>query len=170
MFDRALEITANIFRMSPGVWERHASPFSVWTRFATFPFIMLALWSIHWIGWWAALPIALLALWLTLNPRLFPPPAHTTSWAARGVMGERVYLARRDIPIPAHHVRAVSALTAMAVAGSVVTLAGLVWREPIAFMSGAIVTVLGKLWFVDRMVWLFDDMSRCEPRYAAWLR
>jgi len=170
MFDRALQLTADAFRMSPAVWERHASPWSVWTRFATFPFMLTALWSVHWIGWWASLPIGALIGWLALNPRLFPPPDHTTSWAARGVMGERVYLARHDIPVPAHHVRAARVLGGMATAGAVAMFGGLALHEPSTFIGGAMMTILSKAWFVDRMAWLFDDMSRREPRYAAWLR
>ncbi|MEM1299530.1 MAG: DUF6653 family protein [Pseudomonadota bacterium] len=27
-----------------------------------------------------------------------------------------------------------------------------------------------KMWFLDRMVWLYDDMAKTHPEYAAWLR
>jgi hypothetical protein len=29
---------------------------------------------------------------------------------------------------------------------------------------------LCKLWFIDRMVWLFDEMKEQVPDYAKWLR
>ncbi|MBX3553855.1 MAG: hypothetical protein KF697_15500, partial [Pseudolabrys sp.] len=89
-----MQFVAALFRMDERVWERHANPVSVWTRFATFPLLMLALWSVHWIGWYCLIPLAVLAAWLWLNPRIFPPPASTQSWASRAVLGERVYLLR----------------------------------------------------------------------------
>jgi hypothetical protein len=48
--------------------------------------------------------------------------------------------------------------------------AGLLTAEPTAFLLGGVMTLLCKLWFIDRMVWLFDDMSREVPEYRAWLR
>ena len=42
-----LQFIAALFRMDERVWERHANPLSVWSRFATFPLILLALWSAH---------------------------------------------------------------------------------------------------------------------------
>ncbi len=36
------------------------------------------------------------------------------------------------------------------------------------FLRGA-VGYLGKLWFVDRMVWLFEDMKDAVPEYRSWL-
>ena len=68
---------ARLFAMSDGVWARHANPWSVWTRMATLPVLLLALWSRAWIGWWALLPVAAVLVWTWLNPRLFPPPRTT---------------------------------------------------------------------------------------------
>ena len=34
---------------------------------------------------------------------------------------------------------------------------------------GVALTALGKLWFVDRMVWLYEDMKDARPEYRAWL-
>jgi hypothetical protein len=31
------------------------------------------------------------------------------------------------------------------------------------------VIMLGKLWFVDRMVWLYEDMKDATPEYRSWL-
>ncbi|MEX2128980.1 MAG: DUF6653 family protein [Xanthobacteraceae bacterium] len=36
--------------------------------------------------------------------------------------------------------------------------------------AGRIATFLCKLWFVDRMVWLYEDKSREVPEYREWLR
>ncbi len=98
-------------RMDEHAWERHANPWSVWTRIASAPFLMLAIWSIHWIGWWAALPLGAFAIWYWLNPRIFPPPASTRSWAARAVMGERVYILSTLHPISVYHRNAATLLS-----------------------------------------------------------
>ncbi len=166
-FGRSFE---RLMGMSDDTWERHASPWSVWTRIATWPFIMLALWSPHWIGWWSALPIAALALWTWLNPRLFPPPVSTDNWASKATFGERVWLARDEHPIPAHHERAALVATAIAGAGAVLMVAGAVLALPPLFLAGGTAAFLGKVWFCDRMVWLFEDMKHARPELRDWLR
>lgn len=37
-------------------------------------------------------------------------------------------------------------------------------------LLGLVLMIGGKMWFLDRMVWLYDDMARTHPEYAAWLR
>ncbi len=171
MFIRFLTpIVASLMRMDETTWERHANPWSVWTRVASWPALMLALWSVHWIGWWAALPLGALALWLWLNPRIFPSPRSTRSWAARAVMGERVYLLSYLHPIPIYHRNAATLLGIGSGIGALFMAAGLIAAEPGAYLAGGVATFLCKMWLVDRMVWLYDDMSREVPEYRAWLR
>jgi hypothetical protein len=164
------QFVASLFRMDERAWDRHANPWSVWTRIAAFPAMMLALWSAHWIGWYAVLPIAGVAVFLGLNPRLFPPPVSTRSWASRAVMGERVYLLRVLHPIPVEHSNAATLLGAGAAVGGLLMVAGLLTREPHAFVAGGAAAFLFKLWFVDRMVWLYDEMSERVEEYRTWLR
>ena len=161
---------AAVMRMTEETWARHASPWSVYTRIATMPVLMAALWSPHWIGWWSALPLALLAVWLVLNPRLFPPPATTDTWASKATFGERVWLNREARPIPEHHARAARLTSTLSGAGAIAMLAGAALAEPIAFLVGGAITFLAKLWFVDRMVWLYEDMKDADPVYRSWLR
>lgn len=168
--DRLFRALASFFQLDNAGWERHANPWSVWTRVAIWPAIVLALWSIHWIGWWAALPLLLIAIWAFVNPQAFAPPASTRSWASRGVLGERIYLARAGQPIPEHHRMAAQRLAGTGVIGTLVMLTGLVIASPPLFVTGAVTAFFAKMWFIDRMVWLFDDMARKYPQYAAWLR
>ena len=51
----------------------------------------------------------------------------------------------------------------MRVTSTVVVLSSL-------FVAGAVTAFFAKMWFIDRMVWLFDDMAREHPAYADWLR
>jgi hypothetical protein len=170
MFGQFLRFIASLTRLDEAAWERRAHPGSVWSRIASWPLILLALWSMHWIGWWAALPLGLLALWLWLNPRVFPPPRSTRSWAARAVMGERIYLMRDLHPIPLYHANAATLLGVGASVGGLFAAAGLIAAEPAAFLAGGIAALLCKLWLADRMVWLYDEMSREVPEYRDWLR
>jgi hypothetical protein len=170
MYQRILQFIANVMRMDEQAWERHANPWSVWTRIASAPFLMLALWSIHWIGWWAVLPLGAFALWYWLNPRIFPPPASTRSWAARAVMGERVYILSTLHPISVYHRNAATLLSIGSAIGGLLMAAGLIAAEPWVYLAGCIGAGLCKLWFLDRLVWLYDDMAREVPEYQAWLR
>ena len=164
------QFIAVLFRMDERVWERHANPWSVWSRFATFPLLMLALWSAHWIGWYCLIPITLIAVWLWLNPRIFPPPQSTQSWASRAVLGERVFLLRFMRPVPVEHTNVVTLLGTASAIGGLLTAAGLIAGEPFTFVAGGIAVIVFKLWFCDRMVWLFDEMSEHVAEYRAWRR
>lgn len=154
--------------MSDGVWMRHANRWSVWTRFTTLPLLILAIWSRDWIGWWALIPVAGALFWIWWNPRAFPPARRTDTWSAQGVFGERVFLNRKVVPIPAHHERAGLILAALSAPGVVVLVYGLVMLHPWATALGAVAGVLPKVWFVDRMVWLYADMKDAHPAYRRW--
>jgi hypothetical protein len=86
-------------------------------------------------------------------------------------MGERVYLLGHLLhPIPVYHRNAAVLLSIGSGVGALLMVAGLIAAEPGAFVAGGIATMLCKLWFADRMVWLFDDMAREVEEYRAWLR
>jgi hypothetical protein len=63
---------AKTFGMTDEAWQRHANPWSVYTRFAAILLMILAAWSRVWIGWWALLPVAAAIVCLWLNPHIFP--------------------------------------------------------------------------------------------------
>lgn len=161
---------ASAFRMDEATWQRHANPWSVYTRMATVPFIVLAFWSPAWIGWWSLVPIAIVFVWLWFNPRVFPPPKSTNNWASKAVFGERVWLNRKNVPIPAHHSRAANLLSVLGTIGVPAFLYGIVTQELWPALFGMALTFVGKLWFIDRMVWLYEDMKDATPEYRSWLR
>ena len=39
-----------------------------------------------------------------------------------------------------------------------------------AVVLGLVITVVCKLWQMDRMVWIYQDMKGQVPEYAAWSR
>lgn len=160
---------ACVMRMTPETWERHANPWSGWSRLATFPFLFVALWSHVWIGWFCLLPTFVLCVWLWLNPRVFAVPQSTKSWMSRVVLGERVWMNRGKIPIPAGHARAAMILNLLSLCGMAISVYGFVVTNFWAAFMGWHFAALCKLWFVDRMVWLFEDMKQ-HPEYGRWLR
>ncbi|MGG5823043.1 DUF6653 family protein [Falsiroseomonas sp. HW251] len=153
--------------MDDEAWARHANPWSVWTRVPILPLLALAAWSRDWIGWWAVVPVVLLLAWTWINPRFFPPPASLDSWESRAVLGERLWLARGEVPVPARHRVLPARLNALSAAGGLLLLYGLGWLVPWAALTGLLVALLAKLWFLDRMTWLVADM-RDDPRLLAW--
>jgi len=72
------------------------------------------------------------------------------------------------IEIPEHHVKATFALTILSMMGAIILLYGLVKLEPISTITDCTITYLGKLWFVDRMVWLFEDLKE-HPEFKNWI-
>lgn len=94
-------------------WLRHAIPWSVWTRFITLPFLILAVWSRVWIGWYCLVPISVLVVWIFVNPRIFDKPSHYNSWGSKAVLGERIYIQRKMENKLGEHKIPIIILTAM---------------------------------------------------------
>jgi hypothetical protein len=163
-------IATKLFRMDERTWERHASPWSVWTRVASLPLLLAAVWSHAWLGIWSLVPVTLVILWLWINPRLFPRPNRTDTWSAMATLGERVWLNRKSVAIPAHHARMAHLLTAISAMGFAVALAGAFLNDLPPTIAGGLVAWFAKMWFCDRMVWLYEDMKDKHPPYAQWLR
>ncbi|MFZ2102540.1 MAG: DUF6653 family protein [Oricola sp.] len=145
--------------MNEETWARHANPLSVYTRIPLLALFALAIWSRTWIGWWALLPVALVAAWTFYNPRAFKPPASTDNWASKVTLGERMWLARTTSPVPAHHARWALGLSIASGMSLVPTIYGLIALEPFAAVLGTVLASAFKIWFCDRMVWLYEDMK-----------
>jgi hypothetical protein len=155
---------AALHRLDEAGWARHANPWSGWTRFATaLPALVLAVWSRVWLGWWSLGPIALALMWIWLNPRTFRPARSDAAWMTRGVLGERLWSMRDTLPIPERHCVAPRLIAGLAALGLPFLAWGLVALDAWATFVGVLLSVLGKLWFVDRMALLYDDMIAARP-------
>ncbi len=158
-----------LFNLTDENWMRHANPASVWTRYSVLPVLVFSVWSRTWIGWWCLLPGVASILWMLLNPVLFGRPRSTRNWASRAVLGERIYLERDRIALPDHHCTPLYAiLKGISALGMVLAL----WATAACSLWGAVLGValayMGKSWFLDRMVWLYEDMRETSEEYRSW--
>jgi len=160
---------ADLYRMDEKARRRHSNPWSGYSRFSMIPLIGLAFWSRVWLGWWALVPIIIVLLWAWFNPRIFPEPKSTNNWASKGVLGEWVWMNRKNVPVPKHHLVMPNILSAISAIGAIPFIWGLVVLEMWLTVLGGIVIIISKLWFVDRMVWLYEDMKDATPEYKSWL-
>ena len=71
--------------------------------------------------------------------------------------------------IPQHHARFARALNTVTALAMIPLIYGLVFYELFATLLGLCLVITGKLWFLDRMVWLYQDMKDSDPLYASWL-
>jgi hypothetical protein len=168
--DQTLESKiARIFLMSDETWARHANPWSVWTRLTTLPVLIAAIWSRIWIGYWAWGMVCLAILWIWINPRLFKKPDSTNNWASKGVLGERVWLNRKRTPVPQHHRILPNLLNVLSGVGLLFVGWGQWYLEIWPTLLGTLLIYIGKLWFLDRMVWLYEEVGKSEEEYSTWL-
>lgn len=158
---------AKKFKLDDKTWMKHANPWSVYTRTSALPILILAIWSRIWFGWWSLVLIILAVAWIWFNPRIFPESEYTDNWASRGVLGERVWLNRKNISIPDNHKIMPNILNAVQGIGVVFIIWGLYYLDIWPTIVGLILAIESKLWYVDRMVCIYEDMKGI-PEYKKW--
>ena len=112
------------------------------------------------------MPGAIALLWTGLNPRLFGKPTALDTWASKCVLGERLWINRDETPVPERHRLVPSVLNAVSGIGLLVVIWGVVRLSVWPTLLGAVLVYAGKLWFLDRMVWLYEDMTGPSPAYG----
>jgi hypothetical protein len=154
------------FGLSDEGWQRHANPWSVYTRIPIPAPLALAIWSRKWIGRRSLLPIVAVCVWTAVNPRAFPPPRSVDRWASQAVLGERLWTASRKASrkqgTPPRRQLAPIVLTGINTAGMAVLVRGLIVLDPWMTATGLAVHMAGKNWFLDRMVWHYEDATRAQ--------
>jgi hypothetical protein len=78
--------SARLATLREAVWERHANPASGWSRVATLPLLVLAIYRRD------RRLLAGTVVFVVVNPVLFPPPEGDDAWMTRVVYGERLWL------------------------------------------------------------------------------
>jgi hypothetical protein len=159
---------SQVFRLSGDNWMRHANPWSVRTRYTVLPLIVLAFWSRLWLGWWSVVPVVLSLAWMFINPVIFRKPASTKSWESRSVLGERAWMNRDGVKIPEHHRRFPHVLNAISSIGMLLVIWAVIVLDIWPAVLGISLAYVGKSWYLDRMVWLLEDMKH-RPEYRKWI-
>lgn len=159
-----------VMLMDDETWQKHANPWSVYSRFTALPIVSLAFWSREWLDTYSMIFIALSFLWIWVNPRLFGAPNKTNNWASMGTFGERIYLNRKDETIPIHHIKTCRTLQLLSAMGLPFFIYGLYSLNLWVLILGNFWIMVFKAWFVDRMVWLYMDMKDSNPRYQSWFK
>nr|WP_282077692.1 DUF6653 family protein [Epibacterium ulvae] len=148
---------------------KHANPWSVWTRYSVLPLIVFAFWSRLWIGWWCLIPAGAALLWVFLNPIVFNRPKSTKNWASKAVLGERVYLNRDIVEIPViHDTPLYKILNAISFTGVMIAIWAIIYYSIWGAVLGVALAYLGKSWYLDRMVWLYEMMKSRDAEYQKW--
>ncbi len=160
---------ARFFNLTDENWMKHANPVSVWTRYSVLPIIVLSFWSRVWIDWWCLLPGVVSILWVFFNPILFKRPKSTKNWASKAVLGERVFLNRDKKKIPEHHeIPLHGLLNAISSIGVILAVFSIVYYSIWGAVMGVALAYIGKSWYLDRMVWLYEDMKNDNETYKSW--
>ena len=82
-----------------------------------------------------------------------------TNRASQAVLGEGFWGNRKAVPVPAHHRIAPHVLNGLNVLGFAIVIWGLVVLDGWMVIAGLAIHMAGKNWFMDRMVWLYRDMT-----------
>ena len=76
---------------------------------------------------------------------------------------------RDQIDIPDQHKTSLyTLLNSISFFGLVLAIWGMSVYSYWGVVVGVGVTILGKSWFLDRMVWLFEDMKDKDETYKSW--
>jgi len=156
---------ADSFRLrTPEDWLKHANPWSLATRIVILPLLILAIWSRIWIGWYSLIFVILIVIWSIINPVIFPKNPKIDNWWSKSVIGEYFWANREDIPISKHHHRIIKILTILQSLGGIILIIGLYKLDIYLTLVGSIIIYFSKLWFLDRMVWIYEEMKE-HPKY-----
>ncbi|NUR87325.1 MAG: hypothetical protein HOY71_24850 [Nonomuraea sp.] len=156
---KILDKYASAAGMTDEAWKRHANPWSVWTRFAAIPLMIVAIWSRDWIGWWCLVPVALVIAWLAYNPHAFRAIERPDSWTARGIYGEKLWMQDRS-RVTGDHRNVQRLLVGVGIAGFALLIWGLIALQVWPTVFGATLVVLGQLWRIDRLGQLYTASRR----------
>ena len=159
---------SKVFRLNDENWMKHANPWSVWTRYSVLPLIVVSFWSRIWIGWWCLIPGVLSLFWMFFNPIFFKKATSTDNWTSKSVLGERVWLNRDNIEIPKIHSVVPNILNGISSIGMILSIYAIITLSLWPAVLGISLAYIGKSWYLDRMVWLYNNMNHI-PEYKKWL-
>lgn len=160
---------ARLFGLQGDAWMRHANASSVVTRFSCVSLLVIAIWSREWIGWYSLIAVVAATVWMVVNPRLFGVPSSTRNWFSRCVFGERIWAERATIELPPQFTSSIPNLANLySCIGLAMLVYGVIALDVWLTIAGIVIVHGGKLWYLDRMVLLFEDMRQRDATFASW--
>jgi hypothetical protein len=132
-------------RLADAAWERHANPWSGWSRVLTLPVLMY--------GIYARKPrvVAAAVGFSVVNPFLFPPPTDADAWMTRVVLGERMYYRHREGRTPIDLLNYVNGpVTAYAIYAAY-------RRQPVRTVAATLLSMATKFAFVAFVARYYDE-------------
>ena len=138
--------------LSDKTWERHANPWSGWTRVLSMPALAVGLY-LH--SFWI---LGVVVIWLIVNPIIFPKPKSVDNWMSKGVLGEKLYFKdgkklKKDLP------------TLLNVLNVPVFISFIYFgwqQELLPVVLAGLLTMTIKFWFIDRMVALIEKEAASD--------
>lgn len=128
-----------------------------------------ALWTQVWLGIWGALLVAIgvLACVITL-PSLVGETGKTTAWAKQVSFGEKVWLNRLFLPVPATDSARLTTLYLVFWMGGLIALLGGFLMSPILSLTGLLVAHAAQFVSFVKLVQLYRTMKDKTPLYRFW--
>lgn len=128
------------------MWKRHVNPWSGWSRMLTFPFLFLAIWYHNWIA------LAIVIVWYIVNPFLFPEPKSTDNFMSKAVLGEKLWTGnmRTIFPNVLNGFNGIFFFIAI-----YASYTNMLWNV----VYPAMLSYTFKMWFLDRMVRLYESQN-----------
>lgn len=84
-------MAGNRGRLKSRIFARHSNPWSAWSRLLSAPLISVALWRR------SGTQGVVLALWMLINPVVFPEPPDDGAFSTRAILGERMWIEDRPM-------------------------------------------------------------------------
>jgi hypothetical protein len=159
---------ADIFGLDDERWLQHANPLSVYSRYTVLPLIIISIWSRKWLEIYFLMPLAFSLLWTYLNPRFFSKPDSLDNWASKSILGERIWKDKGSFDVGRDFIIQVRILNFIQTLGIPPLAWGLYYYKFWPILTGVILLNLGKSWFLDRMVWLYEQHKNHE-KVQEWL-
>ncbi len=146
------------------IWKKYANPWSVWVRFIILPLLIMAAWSRVWIAEWSLVLISLTIIWIWFNPRVFQNKQTDNLWTMQAILGERIWLNRKNIYVPEQHFFVIYALQLFVMLSFFSSVVGVIILNIWLTVMSLVLTCMSMCWFLDRMVWLYNDDKQMRDR------
>nr|MEC9417607.1 DUF6653 family protein [Pseudomonadota bacterium] len=128
-----------------------------------------ALWTQAWLGVWGALLLAFAVLaGVIAVPRLVGETGKASSWAKRVSFGEKIWLNRLFLPVPATDSARITTLYLVFWMGGLIALLGGFLSSPILSLTGLAVAYAAQFVSFGKLIQLYQTMKDKTPLYRFW--